>query len=37
MHTLRRLKISGKFPMDMRTQTLTIEIINESNPLKSRI
>ena len=32
-----RLKTSGKFPMDMRSATLKIKILLESNPPKSRI
>ena len=31
------LNISGKFPMDMRIPPLTLKILPESNPLKSRI
>ena len=31
------LKISGKFPMDMRVPTLGIKIQLESNPLKARV
>ena len=34
---IRRLEISGKFPMDMRIPPLEIKIRLESNPLKSRI
>ena len=31
------LKLSGKFPMDMRIPPLRVKIMLESNPLKSRI
>ena len=31
------LKLSGKFPMDLRIPPLNIKIVLESNPLKSRI
>ena len=34
---IRFLKLSGKFPMDMRIPPLDIEMLLESNPLKSRI
>ena len=34
---IRRLKLSGKFPEDMRISTLKFNTLLESNPLKSRI
>ena len=34
---IARLNISGKFPMGLGIPTLTIKILLESNPLKSRI
>ena len=34
---IRRLKISGKFPMGLRIAPLGIKILLESNPLKPRI
>ena len=34
---IARLKLSGKSPMDMRIPPLTINIMLESNPLKSAI
>ena len=34
---IRRLKTSGKFPVDMRIPPLNIRILLESNPLKYRI
>ena len=34
---IRRLKLSGRFPMDMRIPPLKIKILLESEPLKSRI
>ena len=34
---IRRLGISGKFPMDMRIPPLRTKIMLESNPLKSII
>ena len=34
---IARLKLSGKFPMDLRVIPLKIKIVLESNPLKSRI
>ena len=34
---VRRLRISGEFPVDMRIPPLEIRIPLESNPLKSRI
>ena len=35
--TIARLKLSGKFPMGLEIPPLTIKILLESNPLKSRI
>ena len=34
---IRWLKISGEFPLDMRTPPLKSKMLLESNPLKSRI
>ena len=34
---IRRLKLSGKSPVDMRMKPLKLKIMFESNPLKSRI
>ena len=34
---IRRLELSGRFPVDMRVPPLEIKIQLESNPLKSRI
>ena len=34
---IRRLEVSGKFHMDVRTPPLRIKILLESNPQKSRI
>ena len=34
---VRRLRISGRLPIDTRIPTLRIKIMPESNPLRSRV